>query len=75
MSEWIRVEDELPRCGDPVIAACRDYRVDGLPPAVVPARFNLDREEWFDVDNLDSDGDEVRLFRVTHWMPLPEPPK
>lgn len=56
---WISVKDRLPE---------RDVRVLGI-----------DRLKVIEIVSLDEDGffmtDECFLKRITHWMPLPEPPE
>ena len=58
-SPWRRVEDELPKSGEMVI--------------IYDGAFGFGRHEkgaWEWVDTFESGPAEV-----THWMPLPEPPK
>lgn len=60
MNEWISVEDALPD-------TCTYYL------CLTDAGWcNYDVLEWFDgwLDCLDAP-----TQKVTHWMPLPEPPK
>lgn len=59
MSDWISVKDRLPATFTPVIV-CR-------PGGKVEAGM-LDVGGWWKVYG-------TRTKRVTHWMPLPEPPK
>lgn len=73
MSEWISVEDRLPRYGDPVILCimgvtqnityCRDGHPDGSC---------LD---WFEPVFFNED-DEHKIFYTdaSHWQPLPTSP-
>jgi hypothetical protein len=65
--EWISVEDELPVEGDIVwLYPLEDYQQCG----------------WYERTDKYDDGD-VHIFKsvtegyisVTHWMPLPPPPK
>ena len=57
---WVRCEDELPKRGRLVLA----YRG---PIAMISAMYT-DGCGWRDADLFPMQG-------VTHWMPLPEPPK
>jgi hypothetical protein len=66
MSEWISVEDELPKMPDSgnwvgVNVFCEDGYVRLYD-------YNIKSGKWMDgLNNITS--------RATHWMPLPEPPK
>lgn len=64
-NEWISVKDRLPeRRGRYIVAVCNYIgKIDV---------FDLwfDYPEWY----IDED-DDLYQFEVTHWMPLPEPPK
>jgi hypothetical protein len=59
---WISVEDRLPRLGQRVMAFCR---------AGILTFLRYDGEVWFEM----SSRNEYLLSFVTHWQPLPEPPK
>lgn len=66
MSEWIDVNERLPESDGNYLCAMRD---DIAEPFVVIHRFYRGKfimEQWF-VENVGR--------AVTHWMPLPEPPK
>ena len=58
--EWISVEERLPECRKHVIV-CDENGIVGEA-----YHFGKGRFEWME--------DEKLVF-VTHWMPLPEPPK
>lgn len=60
---WIPVEERLPKLFQPVIV-CRKGK-DGKP--MVEAG-SMDHNGWWKVYG-------TRTKTVTHWMPLPEPPK
>ena len=70
--EWISVEDRSPPYGDPVIISIKGvvqnvtYILDGCD----------DTRDWFEPYFFDHD-DVAKCWwnNVTHWMPLPEPPK
>ena len=66
MSEWISVKDKKPDCGISVIGVLKDP--DGLPP--VSECFYISSE--FDNPYFPLFGS---IQEITHWMPLPEPPK
>lgn len=61
-TKWISVEDGLPEEAERVLV-----RLSGDKPPIGEPRMDTDRVV---------DGRWVRWFDlVTHWMPLPEPPK
>ena len=61
--QWVSVDDRLPDVEDPVLALC-------LRDEVIVADY-YNHNEWHDLGN-----DHFYLEgTVTHWMPLPEPPK
>ena len=60
---WISVKDKLPPYGQPVIV-CRPYSKDQLKVE----QGCRDLGDWWKVYG-------TRTKHVTHWMPLPEPPK
>jgi hypothetical protein len=71
--EWISVNDRLPEDGDAIIAYGKwtgeiagdmDYQVSS---------GTWDAKRKFVI--LDSDYYTAELIGVTHWMPLPPPPK
>lgn len=63
MSEWISVKDRLPEAFQPVIV-CRD-KGRGVYAAEPGCR---DVGDWWKVYG-------TRTKKVTHWMPLPQPPE
>ncbi len=75
MNEWISVEERLPEDLTEVIAFVPKYKKWHFA--------YLEDGRWFDDDNdnqlgysqKDVDGFIDRAEGVTHWMPLPEPPK
>ena len=66
MSEWISVKDRLPEKDDTYLV----YIVANNVPkdkGITTLRYtNLSKRFIYE---------DVYLFTVTHWMPLPEPPK
>lgn len=71
MSEWISVKDRLPQrhqMGSIFIVALYNKKTD--ESFVKPLHYIMD--EWF--STLDEEPLNYR-YKVTHWMPLPEPPK
>lgn len=78
MSEWISVEDRLPDEGVPVWGATL-----GQFPMIAALQVDADGWLWGEVyAHYPSDGKWACDYEVnddyswiTHWMPLPEPPK
>lgn len=60
MSEWIRVEDSLPKENEKVLVCCRDGYI-AIDKITNPKDWNL----WACINIAD----------ITHWAPLPLPPK
>lgn len=73
MSEWIDSEKELPSENKSVLVGCwysgQNY---GLAKAL-----NRNGNWFLDEDSISVDGNAYIGFGfdITHWMPLPEPPK
>lgn len=62
MPEWISVKDRLPRNNGMYIVCNNGF--------VIPAEYAtyaLGKRSWF--------GEFSELHKVSHWMPLPEPPE
>ena len=68
-SPWHRVEEELPESGEfgEIVLACNDV-------GTVNAAFLSSRGKWYAANNTMYDS-WTWMPNVTHWMPLPEPPK
>lgn len=62
MSEWISVKDRLPDHREEVLAFSPQYKEYMMGHVF----------EW--VGTVVCEFDEYVLTKVTHWMPLPEPP-
>jgi len=69
MSKWISVEDRLPDTDINVIFICKRHN-----EICVGERDKYLENMWLDYLQIDSDGDPMDEYEVTHWMPLPEPP-
>lgn len=73
--QWISVEDRLPDvAGMYIVTACDEWCSHGegiwYDTVVVVAEYSGGCWNWND-NGTDYDIDDL----VTHWMPLPEPPK
>lgn len=64
--EWISVKDKMPRINEVVLVY--DKFIEDVSTGYI-SEFLGDRVVWI-IDYGQSISDEV-----THWMPLPEPPK
>lgn len=67
MSEWISVKDRLPEV-DGLYLTCYKFRNDGRLFMEVLAYYAIDLKPHFQHEGYSG-------LTVTHWMPLPEPPK
>lgn len=64
--QWISVKDRLPEICQDVLVYCKNTQ------RVTIGRF----AHWYDNDGWDIVGTKGRFNDiVTHWMPMPEPPK
>ncbi|EFD3334652.1 DUF551 domain-containing protein [Escherichia coli] len=74
---WISCSDRMPEMGERqyyVLAA--DFK-NNYPPSIPNTQVG-GYGDWFNDGNPtwdDGDGEDLHLKEVTHWMPLPEPPK
>lgn len=62
-SEWISVKERLPERFEHVLVYCKKHRGD----IFVSCGYRYDNTGWY--------VDGIYTTVVTHWMPLPEPPK
>lgn len=65
-SPWHRVEDELPAYGR-IVTACNWC-------GTVRAAYLSGNGKWYEANNSQYDA-WTWMPNVTHWMPLPKPPK
>ena len=63
MSEWISVKDRLPQVKEDVLIYDSHHR------NIYKAWYIGDIDVWFSNEYL------PQFINITHWMPLPEPPK
>ena len=63
MSEWISVKDRLPMSRLVVLSYEKPLNIISM------SFYNKKLESWIDCDS------GYYLNSVTHWMPLPKPPK
>lgn len=62
---WVSVKDRLPNDGQDVLAHLYDCEETRIVPC------NYDKGTWYDCLMSCT----VAINSITHWMPLPEPPK
>lgn len=68
-TEWISVKDRLPKYNEVVLVY--DNWLPSLEPYLNTSNYNEKDGLWYDYL-----GDENKYSEnVTHWMPLPKPPK
>ena len=65
VQEWISVEEMAPRVTGKYICVVKDKSENTW---VIPADWSVEMKTWF------GEFGEIKNL-VTHWMPLPEPPK
>jgi hypothetical protein len=65
VSEWISVKDRLPQATGKYLCAVKDKRGNLW---TIASDWSLEMKSWF------GDYGEIKNI-VTHWMPLPDPPK
>lgn len=74
---WISCSERMPEMGERqcyVLAA--DFK-NNYPPSIPNTQVGV-YGDWFNDGNPtwdDGDGEDLHLKEVTHWMPLPEPPR
>jgi hypothetical protein len=70
MSEWVSVDDHFPDDENMVLCSGLDF---GVGPSRHYAVLKYNNGEFAYID--DEDGIYDKWDNITHWMPLPEPPK
>lgn len=72
MSKWISVDERLPEEGDIIVSA--HFYDNGLMPDAAVC-WLLNGKFHFYEDGTCSEENIYLDMVVTHWMPIPEPPK
>ena len=72
-SEWISVAERLPKNYRPVLVACEGLTIGGYAPIAIGSYGG----GFWSLADADGTAYLTKYMRctVTHWMPLPEPPK
>ena len=65
VQEWISVEDELPEIGGYVVCIAKRNPFSRFMPMVA----RIEKNGWVNPIT------EQYISEVTHWMPIPQPPK
>ena len=75
--EWIKVEDRLPDLGVNVLAMEKNHTEIGVYALCEMADDNNELcTPWCNCyGDVNGDAEFDDEYVVTHWMPLPEPPK
>ena len=75
MSEWISAEEMLPEAGTRVLIVSGED--NDIEFGCYTGRADMRRKcsAIFSEENAGYDGCPDNNYWVTHWMPLPEPPK
>lgn len=71
--KWINVEGRLPEIGEIVLAYVDELRLI-IRAKIVDAK-DYRGERRIDWARVDPDPFFLSCYTITHWMPLPEPPK
>ena len=85
LNGWISVQDRLPEMGEHYqsedVLVCIDYRPDDPDTtedsyvSIDHVDFNCFGQGWFSCERDDPRDGEPSPYFVTHWMPMPNPPK
>lgn len=68
---WVNVEKELPDCGHYIVVYFNPS--DSIRKMYVLTAWR-GRDGWY-WDNAEKEKAEDSTLKITHWMPLPKPPK
>ena len=85
VQEWISVNDKMPEMGEHYqsedVLVCIDYRPDD-PDTTEDTYVSIDHVDFncfgqgeFSCERGDPRGGEPSPYFVSHWMPIPQPPK
>ena len=73
IQEWIPVSERLPENNNPVLVRCTNTTIGG---GYITHIGSCDMNKfWFLRTQPGIASFPVREWQVTHWMPLPEPPR
>ena len=72
--DWIDINKALPQFDKKVLLNYK-YSSDDENRSCIIGILNAKMESSLGIDLEFQDDDSDRIYGVTHWMPLPEPPK
>lgn len=75
MTDWISVKDRLPELWTKVMLVHKDGRVGMGSLIVTNDPHGNDREILYGFTQNPDESEDVKFPDITHWQPLPEPPK
>ena len=75
VQQWIPVSERLPKIYQPVLVKYLSYNDGSADPAYVAVAVLLDGNAWTWWEGALGDCDDEVKCTITHWMPLPQPPK
>ena len=73
--EWIPVTEGLPEIFVPVLVKYLNYNDGSASPTNIDTAVLLEGNVWYWWEGDLCDCNEEVKCTITHWMPLPEPPK
>lgn len=74
VQEWISVDDELPDNKEHDWVLAQVVEDNGYMHIPKVMEYRQSKNDWFE-ETYGWLSEHNGTFRVTHWMPLPEPPK
>ena len=74
VQEWISVDDRLPDNKEYDWVLAQVVEDNGFMHIPTVMEYRQSRNDWFE-ETYGWLSDHNGVFTVTHWMPLPEPPK
>ena len=75
VQEWISVNDRLPETYEPVLVKYLNYNDGSASHTNVDTAVLFDGNVWYWWEGDICDCDEEVKCTISHWMPLPQPPK
>ena len=73
--KWISVSERLPDEGENVLLYCDHPMYINDDHRIPYFTGFLDRGEWYSASDYYEEAIFMEVQFVTHWMPLPQPPK